>query len=328
MRKQLIGLSLALLSAVAWALPSVADVEAQVQQGHYTQAETMMKEVVDAKPASAKGHYVYAELLAHNGNFARASEEAAKARQLDPDIKFAAPEKFRAFEDLLKREQSPRPRAETSSPSLSQLAPANVEAPRAAAGLPRLGLGRRPRGDRAAAVARFLAQPGRSTAGGVELRQPDGRQPVRHAQHAGEPVRRRCTWRPGRRRRPAADRCGRGRWRRGRNAGGRTAASARRQRHALRLAAGQHVQQPAARQRRRQRAREPQRRLRQRRRLGMPAAAVRTAVAAAAATTRAAAGIDPLRRPGRSGWSTISTVMSTLGRPKGSSLQRSGRVVQ
>jgi|GEM_PF-3188348 len=44
----------------------------------------MMSEVVAAKPDSAKAHYIYAEMLAHNRNFTKASKEAARARQLDP----------------------------------------------------------------------------------------------------------------------------------------------------------------------------------------------------------------------------------------------------
>ncbi len=128
MKKYLVGLSIALLSAAAWALPSVQDVQAQVQQGHYSQAESMMKEVLDAKPDSAKGHYIYAELLAHNGNFSKASAEAAKAKELDPSIKFADPEKFRAFQALLQREQSPPSRTESSS-SLSNLGSSVAPAP-------------------------------------------------------------------------------------------------------------------------------------------------------------------------------------------------------
>jgi len=95
-------------SVAAWALPSVQDVQAAVQQGQYAQAEVMMKEVVDAKPNSAKGHYLYAEILAHNRHFQQATEEARAAERLDPAIQFTQPEKFRSFQQLLAREQSPR----------------------------------------------------------------------------------------------------------------------------------------------------------------------------------------------------------------------------
>jgi hypothetical protein len=106
MLKSIAAIAFAVLSAAAWALPTSEDVQAAVQQGRWSQAESMMSEVVVAKPDSAKAHYVYAEMLAHNRNFAKATAEAARARQLDPAIKFASPDKFSAFEQLLQREES------------------------------------------------------------------------------------------------------------------------------------------------------------------------------------------------------------------------------
>ena len=116
MKKTLVSAWLFLACAVAWAVPTVQQVQAEVQQGHYSQAEGMMREVVDAKPGSAKAHYLYAEILAHNRSFSKAAEEAGKARQLDPEIKFTQPDKFQAFEKLLEREQKPVQRTETSNP--------------------------------------------------------------------------------------------------------------------------------------------------------------------------------------------------------------------
>ena len=110
MKKWMLSVALATMTALAWALPSLQEVEAQVAQGHYAQAESMMKEVVAAKPNSARAHYVYAEILAHDGNLSRAADEARLARQIDPDIRFTTAEKFRAFEASLQRAQSPAPR--------------------------------------------------------------------------------------------------------------------------------------------------------------------------------------------------------------------------
>ena len=106
MKKAIVSLALALVAAVAFALPTTQEVEAQVRQGNYTQAEAMMNEVVTARPGSARAHDVYAEILAHNRNFAKAADEAQKARQIDPALSFTDPAKFRAFEQLLAREQS------------------------------------------------------------------------------------------------------------------------------------------------------------------------------------------------------------------------------
>jgi len=108
MKKLIASLALASLSLLAWALPTLQQVEAEVQQGRYAEAESMMREVVAAKPGSARAHYIYAEILAHDGKLTLAIEEASRARQIDPDVKFADPEKFRTFEASLLRAQAAR----------------------------------------------------------------------------------------------------------------------------------------------------------------------------------------------------------------------------
>lgn len=115
MKRWLITLSFAFLASAAHALPTVTEVQAEVQKGNYAQAQTMMREVVVAKPGNAKAHYIYAEILAHNARFADSAEQARLARELDPALKFTSPEKFRAFEQLLEREQQ-RARPSVSAP--------------------------------------------------------------------------------------------------------------------------------------------------------------------------------------------------------------------
>ena len=135
-KKLLLAFSLAWLATVAWALPTVDQVQVEVRNGNYAQAETMMREVVDAKPGSAKAHYLYAEILAHNGSFAKASDEAKRAKQIDPEIKFTQPEKYRAFEQLLERESNAAPRASSGLTRMASPAAAAApaaEVPRAAA---------------------------------------------------------------------------------------------------------------------------------------------------------------------------------------------------
>src|ERR1700749_500749 len=88
----------ALWSVSAMALPSVNDVQAAVKAGDFPKAETMMQEVVAAKPESPRAHYLYAEILAHDAKFADAAAESRKARELDPTLKFTDPAKFRSFE--------------------------------------------------------------------------------------------------------------------------------------------------------------------------------------------------------------------------------------
>jgi hypothetical protein len=101
---------LVLWTLAALALPTVEAVQAEVRAGHYTQAESMLREVVAARPDSAKAHYLFAEMLAHNGRIRAAAQEARLAKQIDPAIRFTQPEKFTAFQQLLEREQ----RAEAS----------------------------------------------------------------------------------------------------------------------------------------------------------------------------------------------------------------------
>jgi hypothetical protein len=105
MKRLLVAAAFAALTFSAFALPSIDAVQAEVAKGHYAQAEEMMREVVVARPDSARARYVYAEILAHDKRFAMAAEEAAQARRLDPGLSFTQPEKFRAFMELLEREQ-------------------------------------------------------------------------------------------------------------------------------------------------------------------------------------------------------------------------------
>lgn len=101
---------LALLPALwlgsAQAEPSIKDVQAATQRGDYAAAEKMTREVIAARPDSAKAHYVLAEILAHERKFSEAATHVQRARGIDPAIKFADPARFSAFEQLLQREQA------------------------------------------------------------------------------------------------------------------------------------------------------------------------------------------------------------------------------
>ncbi len=101
-------LCMALLSGLwlgtAQALPNVDEVQAATQRGDYAGAEKMMREVLAAKPDSARAHYVLAEILAHERKFGEAREHASRARTLDPAVKFTDPAKFQDFERLLERQ--------------------------------------------------------------------------------------------------------------------------------------------------------------------------------------------------------------------------------
>jgi uncharacterized membrane protein YgcG len=83
---------------IALAAPNVKDVEAAVSAGNYGQAESMLVEVVRAHPDSARAHYMYGQVLDHNGKSADGLAQIEQARTLDPSLKFTDASRFRAVE--------------------------------------------------------------------------------------------------------------------------------------------------------------------------------------------------------------------------------------
>ncbi|WP_353141836.1 tetratricopeptide repeat protein [Limnohabitans sp.] len=82
-------------SSLALALPTPKDIEAAVAAGRYTQAESMLREVLQDKPQSAKAHYELGQVLAQSQRYKEAQSELQKAKDIDPSLKFAtSPEKF------------------------------------------------------------------------------------------------------------------------------------------------------------------------------------------------------------------------------------------
>ena len=131
--------ALGAFALAASALPSLDAVKAEVQKGNYGQAQTMMEEVVAAKPSSARAHYVYAEILAHNKRFDEAARQATTASTLDPAIGFTDPAKFKAFEALLEREQREAKAsvpAALTAPSIAAPATHAATTPERSSGIP------------------------------------------------------------------------------------------------------------------------------------------------------------------------------------------------
>ena len=93
--KSVVAGALVLSATLALALPTPKDIEAAVAAGHYTQAETMLREVLQDKPQSAKAHYELGQVLAHEHRYKEAQTELQKAKDIDPSLKFAtSPDKF------------------------------------------------------------------------------------------------------------------------------------------------------------------------------------------------------------------------------------------
>jgi len=115
--KLLLACSLAMSSALAFALPSPKDIDAAVNAGRLSQAESMLREVIQEKPQSAKAHYELGQVLARQEHYADAQIALKKAKELDPALKFAAsPEKFNETLNKVSRlSQGPRTSALPSS---------------------------------------------------------------------------------------------------------------------------------------------------------------------------------------------------------------------
>jgi len=138
MLRQIAASALLAVALAAQALPTVDAVQAQVKSGNYAQAEVMMQDVVIAKPNSARAHYLYAEILAHNQRFEQASREASRAREIDPALSFTDAAKFNSFMTLLQREQAAAraPAANNSGAMTAPSARAVAQAPQPAPAAP------------------------------------------------------------------------------------------------------------------------------------------------------------------------------------------------
>jgi hypothetical protein len=95
LRQPFMGLVMALAAAAALALPSPKDIDAAVSAGHLSQAESMLREVIQEKPNSAKAQYELGQVLARQARYSDSLAALSQAKAIDPSLKFAAsPEKF------------------------------------------------------------------------------------------------------------------------------------------------------------------------------------------------------------------------------------------
>jgi hypothetical protein len=93
--KSVVASAFVLGATLVLALPTPKDIEAAVAAGQYTQAESMLREVLQDKPQSAKAHYELGQVLAHEHRYKEAQTELLKAKDIDPSLKFAtSPDKF------------------------------------------------------------------------------------------------------------------------------------------------------------------------------------------------------------------------------------------
>jgi len=180
--KFLLACSLVLSSALAFALPSPKDIDAAVNAGRFAQAESMLREVIQEKPQSAKAHYELGQVLARQEQYADAQIALKKAKELDPALKFAAStEKFNETFDKVSRMSQGPSTASLASGLSSAVKPAAAETQSPSepafplsyilvgvAGLVILALVlRRSKTNAAPAATRFSAAPGTAMPGGA-----------------------------------------------------------------------------------------------------------------------------------------------------------------
>ena len=118
------GLLLA-VSALALALPTPKDIETAVREGHMAQAESMLREVIQEKPQSAKAHYELGQVLAREARYPEALTALKQAKTLDPSLKFAGSDaQFNAVFDKVSAAATPAVTHSTPSTAVVPAAPA------------------------------------------------------------------------------------------------------------------------------------------------------------------------------------------------------------
>lgn len=113
----------ALTSLPAFAEPGIDQVWQTANSGHVADAEAMMRGVLAAHPASAKAHFVEAELLARENRLPDARSELARAQQLSPGLGFAKAQAVANLEGRLGLQQTRFTQTGTGWPGVQAAAP-------------------------------------------------------------------------------------------------------------------------------------------------------------------------------------------------------------
>src|SRR5260221_2480513 len=95
--------SLMLVSAGAFAVPSATQIETAMQQGNWQQADAALTEVLQAHPNNARAHYLYGQVLYREGRYADALAQIQQAKTLDPQVRFTDLSRFAQTEARIRR---------------------------------------------------------------------------------------------------------------------------------------------------------------------------------------------------------------------------------
>ncbi|MEC5405506.1 tetratricopeptide repeat protein [Paraburkholderia sp. MPAMCS5] len=96
--------SLMFVSAAAFAVPTVQQIESAMSQGNWQQADAGLSDVLQAHPNNARAHYLYSQVLDREGRYGDALAQVQQAKTLDPQIRFTDPTRFAQTESRLRRD--------------------------------------------------------------------------------------------------------------------------------------------------------------------------------------------------------------------------------
>lgn len=119
--------SLMLVSAAAFALPTVQQIESAMAQGNWQQADAGLSEVLQAHPNNARAHYLFSQVLDREGRYADALAQVQQAKTLDPQIRFTDPTRFAQTEAKIRRDAQQaggNTSTRAANPFMQQTAPA------------------------------------------------------------------------------------------------------------------------------------------------------------------------------------------------------------
>lgn len=108
-----LAVSLTAFSGLAFAVPSVQQIESAMSQGDWQRADSGLTQVLQAHPDNARAHYLYAQVLNNEGRYADALTQVEKAKSLDPQLHFTQPQRFAQTEATI-RSNASRASATTS----------------------------------------------------------------------------------------------------------------------------------------------------------------------------------------------------------------------
>ena len=96
--------SLLFVSAAAFAVPTVQQIESAMSQGNWQQADAGLSEVLQAHPNNARARYLYGQVLDREGRYGDALAQIQQAKTLDPQIRFTDPTRFAQTEARIRKD--------------------------------------------------------------------------------------------------------------------------------------------------------------------------------------------------------------------------------